>query len=378
MDPNNSAIDKTPVPWSTKNDNAKKSVSFALNSDLKFTGNLARQVTLNSIQYDSSYKANPSNIALTKTNSQHTIQTSLGHGLLGTVFEAYNNHCHLVLSPDDIWICVMNSLSIYVDKHAEEMRSIFVNHKGKEHLIVYVPPATIKTINYESAVAKMMMEMSKHLTIDILEWSQCDFTTSTEHSRFISQVQLMGSMKSYFTYEIVTMCGLTGATLLGTVDDWAKLRAKILHLKSFNQEVLAKWVDVMIHVLDQMTLAFYNKVDSEFWNFIVSKEEPRGSGSSSIHGWIIAFCGFSASGRYILKDLETIKSKNDYGCVSAANLPSGLTGVPVRIDTSLVDGHIYETTFHAGSLLTNVVKESRSCKLTPSQDFAIVIDKILQ
>ncbi|TFK97240.1 hypothetical protein BDV98DRAFT_607709 [Pterulicium gracile] len=51
---------------------------------------------------------------------------------------AYNEHQHLVLRPDDVWIAILGQLNFYVNAHAKELRHHFVAHKGKNTLDVKV------------------------------------------------------------------------------------------------------------------------------------------------------------------------------------------------------------------------------------------------
>ena len=51
-------------------------------------------------------------------------------GLVHALEAAYSNHHHLVLRPDDVWICLLTQFSIYVNKNAEELRDTFVDHEG--------------------------------------------------------------------------------------------------------------------------------------------------------------------------------------------------------------------------------------------------------
>ncbi len=45
-------------------------------------------------------------------------------------------HGELVLSPDDVWLAILGSLSKYIDDYAEELRDLIVSHKDKKDLIV--------------------------------------------------------------------------------------------------------------------------------------------------------------------------------------------------------------------------------------------------
>ena len=54
--------------------------------------------------------------------------------------------------------------------------------------------------------------------------------------RAAAQVVLMNTLKAYFSYQLVTMCGIPEVTLEGTVDDWKKLRDKALALAWYDLE----------------------------------------------------------------------------------------------------------------------------------------------
>ena len=66
------------------------------------------------------------------------------NGFSDTVLRAYNQHHHLVLRPDDVWQAIILQFNFYVNAHAEDLRHLFVPHKGKKHLTVivkvYSPP----------------------------------------------------------------------------------------------------------------------------------------------------------------------------------------------------------------------------------------------
>ena len=61
---------------------------------------------------------------------------SYGNSFYGAFVQAYNYHKDLILSPDDVWMQITLSFAKYIDKHAEEMRDMFVEHEGKKKLTV--------------------------------------------------------------------------------------------------------------------------------------------------------------------------------------------------------------------------------------------------
>jgi hypothetical protein len=58
------------------------------------------------------------------------------HALLSAMQIAFYKHMPLRLSPDAIWITLARGFALHVNEHAEELRNRFVNHAGKEDLVV--------------------------------------------------------------------------------------------------------------------------------------------------------------------------------------------------------------------------------------------------
>ncbi|GAQ84729.1 hypothetical protein KFL_002030115 [Klebsormidium nitens] len=62
----------------------------------------------------------------------------LESGLLGAIEMAYaGGHC-LHLRPDDIWLAIAQGVSAHLshEKNAEKYRNVFVDHQGKEDIVV--------------------------------------------------------------------------------------------------------------------------------------------------------------------------------------------------------------------------------------------------
>ena len=77
-----------------------------------------------SIDYDET----PSNQSVLK-------RMRIPHGLAAAIFQAYNKHQHLCLTPDDIWLTIAQGVSQHINYNAEKFRYSFVNHEGKKKKI---------------------------------------------------------------------------------------------------------------------------------------------------------------------------------------------------------------------------------------------------
>merc|ERR1712232_1014228 len=58
------------------------------------------------------------------------------HGFIAAITNAFAHHYPLVLRPQHIWLLILQAIAKHVDKHAEELRSKWVQHEGKKHLSV--------------------------------------------------------------------------------------------------------------------------------------------------------------------------------------------------------------------------------------------------
>lgn len=68
-------------------------------------------------------------------------------GFIDGALRAYNNHHHLVLSPDDIWISILTQFSAYVNANAEDLREMFVSHQGEKELLVTMDTGRLQSLN---------------------------------------------------------------------------------------------------------------------------------------------------------------------------------------------------------------------------------------
>jgi len=58
------------------------------------------------------------------------------HAIFSAFLFAYNSHEDIVLSPDDIWLMICIYFAQYVNENAEKLRTLFVDHDGRERLPV--------------------------------------------------------------------------------------------------------------------------------------------------------------------------------------------------------------------------------------------------
>ena len=121
-----------------------------------------------------------------------------------------------------------------------------------------------------------------------------DFTTTGPVERVVSQVTLMESVKSYFNYSVVLICGIPSITLTGTPEDWQRVLDKTMKLKHYG---LDNWIESLEPILKEFVGAAKGHPDQRFWQDIVMKKrvnEVRGAGGCGINtkptefdGWFL-------------------------------------------------------------------------------------------
>ncbi|KAM0152551.1 hypothetical protein ACHAPG_007625 [Botrytis cinerea] len=259
-----------------------------------------------------------------------------GNGLVHTCLEAYNQHRHLVLRPDDIWIAIVTQFSFYVNKHSEELRSFFVAHEGKKDLVVEGDHLdfTVFTTNMANMIQDNVVDK------DLKSWILPAFSTTTRIDTIVCSSVMMSTMKKYFDYTFFVSCGIPTVTLLGEVSDWEEILRRLDKLESFGpaHQELIHWKEMLTPVIQNMILTFKTPgatTQVDFWSRIVNIYNL--SGGSSLTGWLTVFCVFNENGdwkggnRRSEQGTGSMSQPPKYTFIKIADIPTGKCEVNVRI-----------------------------------------------
>ncbi|KXH50710.1 hypothetical protein CSIM01_01559 [Colletotrichum simmondsii] len=96
-------------------------------------------------------------------NGRGSVQTSISdaekdtivafkNGFIITVLRAWEQHLHLELRSDEVWLAIIVQFSFFVNKpgRAEALRDRFVVHEGIQDLVVFVDRGvTAQTLTYQ-------------------------------------------------------------------------------------------------------------------------------------------------------------------------------------------------------------------------------------
>lgn len=180
------------------------------------------------------------------------------------VHAAFFDHHPLVLSPDIIWLTIAQGLANHVDQHAEALRDQFVSHEGKKELVIE-RPEFIKGApdnDWEGVFPEFSALISANSVPGTAELIQNEFSTTGPVERVVSHITLMDAVQHYFTYTICCGCGFPSITLIGTPQDWEKIRSKAEALRKYD---LDWWLSGLLPALDQFVAAAHGRPDLDFW-----------------------------------------------------------------------------------------------------------------
>ena len=201
------------------------------------------------------------------------------HPFIEAVHLAFAQHRPLTFSPDTIWLLIAQGFSHHVAENAESLRPQLVRHEGSRELQVecrsLTPDGFIGAISDFSALIRQETNSVLHDTL------VCDFSTTTPAIRTASEVVLMDSFSSYFTYAMLCVCGIPKITIEGTPADWQKIRARVEVLAIYGLEW---WILRLRPILDEFVLAAEGRPDVRFWQAIYKPEKAYASDVAT--GWV--------------------------------------------------------------------------------------------
>jgi hypothetical protein len=225
-------------------------------------------------------------------------------GLAAAFMLAYNNHLPLRLSPDVLWITILQSVSEWVNDHkdrAEKYRGVFVAHTDKLLLEVGVPPAweaDPSLVQWDAVLLQIRDMAASHVRSSIVEACAPRFSTTNAASTVACAIAVLDIVKTYFLYGMHTCCGIGEVILEGTAADWAALRARAADLQTALGEVgkvLTPWFGRLDDTLTELAATAAGRApDAAFWAHAYSEKYRYGSGGGSyLSGWFLHF--FNAS-----------------------------------------------------------------------------------
>jgi len=290
----------------------------------------------------------------------------IGSGdFVGAIHMAYDHHYPLVISPDHLWLFLLQGFSIHVHTHAEELRESFVPHSGSEALNVrrddFIPGNPDNA--WQEVVAELFSQIKERAKGHFVESAAQPFSTTDVNEQTAFQIALLGIYGKYFSYNLHTMCGIPSIRLEGTVADWQDLRQRV---DLFSGYGLEDWLAVLRPILDEFVQAASGNANREFWRSIY-KDVHLGSGGPYLTGWIVKLMPYIFSGgQMVLNPYLDWQPGDSRKPMTLSQLPRQILSVPF---TWMLMEQSHQMHFYSGFM--GIQQDPETLGLRPQIGWAI-------
>lgn len=335
-------------------------------------------------------------LAFSHNDTLEVIQDKGIHSLAFAVHAAFSEHRPLLLTPDIIWITLAQGFAQHINNNAETLRSRFVRHQGKQELVVEALQIPQQTQRWSEAVQNWALLIRDHVGSDLYRLIECNFSTTTPITRTASHVVMMNTFQKYFDYVMYCICGIPEITLLGTVEDWQSICARIQIMAEYD---LDWWTDRLMPICREFVETASGRPSLEFWRSIYKPKAVYGG--ELITGWLSDLFPYikhsvtkTPSLRNPVLEIDRCSLPNGSSSseqtfshetrgISADSLPLGISQAPFRLQ--MAGEKEYSLELLAGFI--GVRQDSQSQTLQPeigwavcerNNHFAQLLDKIQQ
>ncbi len=272
------------------------------------------------------------------TNRAEANRYSFVHPLIEAVHLAFSEHRALVLSPDCIWLAIVQGFAHHLHENAESLRGRIVSHDEKKNLTVRTK--SWDEIPWPEVISQFSEQIRRNSDPVLHETLVCNFSTTTPKIRTAFEVALMDAYQRYFEYELRSVCGIPTVTLEGTSDDWQRIRDRIEVLATFDLEW---WTSRLTPILDQFITTSLGSPDRAFWQAIY--KPTRLYFTDSATGWIADLFPYLSERRkpklwrneiFEAERRDWLPVDSNFRGVGVAieSIPCGLSSAPLKIQFS--------------------------------------------
>lgn len=269
-------------------------------------------------------------------NKHHSRQESTytcKNTLADIVLHAFVYHQPLTLTPDVIWMTLVEGLVLHINNDPESFRHLYVDHKEKKELRVVASSWQSMTDEFVATLSQNIKEP------DLINTIVKPFSTTTPEDTVAFSLAAMSSVKGYFDY-FCSRCGIPSITLEGTTEDWEDLKTRIEYFRLY---ALDEWVLALHPVIDQFIKTSKGENNITFWRGMVKYFPENGfSGSvSRMNGWLVNLYPLVHSHQklipnsdFILGELGNADTYTDEKQIDTKSLPYSASTTNILIDNT--------------------------------------------
>jgi hypothetical protein len=246
------------------------------------------------------------------------------NALVHAVHLAFATHRPLVLSPDMVWLTLVQGFAHHVAANAEELRPRLVSHEGKKLLVVQRPDFVRGSP--ENPWAEVFRSFGDAIRADVKPEGYAlvveRFSTTGPVVQAAYEIALMDAYAPFFSFGFVVGCGIPTVTLEGTEDDWSKIATKAARFQDWG---LGWWTEKVLPILDNLARAAAGDVDVPFWRDIYKLKKAYGA--DILNGWFCKLFPYLAdpvTGRATRKNVLVTEDEG----IRSTSFPTGISQVP--------------------------------------------------
>ncbi len=249
--------------------------------------------------------------------------------LVTAVQLAYNQHRPLILSPDMIWLTILQGVSAHVEQHADELSIKLLRNPDERRAVLVstsdLPPGSPEN-PWGDLINESATDVESILTPRAASLYSLQFSTSTQADRIAKNLAMLSGMRKFMSFlDGWAICGIPSLTLEGRPDDWEQLRRSLDLLDDLG---LDWWLKRLRPRCAEFVRAAEGKPNLDHWSRIYTATEAM-CGNEWVSGWIADFFPYMKRCAIGLPRNPSYEKGSGLDPI-LTDLPSGLAEVPFR------------------------------------------------
>ena len=233
------------------------------------------------------------------------------NNILQGFYSAYENHLPIRLTPDIIWLLIVQGFSHHVNYNAKNLREKFVNLEGKKKLEIIIPKyhsyKQMKSEDYAELLENLTEKIKENVGVELINTIDFNFSTSNKITKVVGYASIMSSLKKFFEFEgDCHMCNYPYIILEGKLEDWENILKKTKDLSKYDLE---KWVSMLELPLKEIIETKKGKINKQFWKNIlypdkidekieIDEYKYKTIQVDGINGWLCTFFPYYTDGYF--------------------------------------------------------------------------------
>ena len=245
------------------------------------------------------------------------------HPVLTAYYTAFLEHYPVIVSPDILWMLILEGFSRHVRLNSKKLKTKFVK-RNDDKLVIIQDPKDDKNINKVSSKSwgdiftEFVDQSKEYIDGTVLHLFIPYFSTTTEEIEYSCQLSTISIIIPYITFikkfrdrGMCGGCAFPYIKLQGTLQDYKQLKLKVEGLKGY---LIDDWIKKISLIIDKIIETKKGNVDKQFWDNMItnkkrvykdkmSKREPDAHEANyfeeiKIFGWIFDFFPYKYDYKY--------------------------------------------------------------------------------